>query len=78
LTGPNVRTAARRRWTPPTTSGLVEQQRLFAKLRQALREAVHRLTTGELEEKHREEYKRQPVQKGEFDIWENEQAWPDS
>jgi len=25
--------SARRQWTPPTTSGLVEQQRLFARLR---------------------------------------------
>jgi len=25
--------SARRHWTPPTTSGLVEQQRWFAKLR---------------------------------------------
>jgi hypothetical protein len=25
--------SARRHWTPPATSGLVEQQRLFAKLR---------------------------------------------
>jgi hypothetical protein len=25
--------SARRHWTPPTTSGLVEQQRLFARLR---------------------------------------------
>lgn len=46
--------------------------------RQALREAVHRLTVGELEEKHRKGYKRRPVQKGEFDGWESEQAWPDS
>lgn len=46
--------------------------------RQALREAVHRPTIGELEQKHREGYKRQPVQKGEFDVWENEQVWPDA
>ena len=46
--------------------------------RQALRDAVHRLTTGELEDKHREGYKRRPVQKGEFDVWESEQTWPDS
>jgi metal-responsive CopG/Arc/MetJ family transcriptional regulator len=46
--------------------------------RQALCEAVHRLTAAELEDKHREGYKRRPVQKGECDIWQSEQTWPGS
>ena len=28
-----------------------------------------------LEKKHREGYKKYPVKKNEFDVWENEQAW---
>ena len=46
--------------------------------RKALREALDRLTVRELEEKHRRGYERQPVRKGEFDVWEKEQKWPDS
>ncbi len=45
--------------------------------REALREALERLRISELERKHRLGYKRQPVCEGEFDIWEEEQAWPD-
>ncbi len=46
--------------------------------RKALREALDRLTIEELEQKHRRGYERQPVRKGEFDVWEKEQAWGDS
>ncbi len=46
--------------------------------RKALREALDRLTIRELEQKHRRGYERQPVRKGEFDVWEKEQAWGDS
>jgi metal-responsive CopG/Arc/MetJ family transcriptional regulator len=45
--------------------------------RKALRDALDRLTISELEEKHRRGYERQPVRKGEFDVWEKEQAWGD-
>ena len=45
--------------------------------RQALREALDRLTIGQLEQRHRRGYERQPARKGEFDRWEKEQAWPD-
>ncbi|NLH43751.1 MAG: ribbon-helix-helix protein, CopG family [Planctomycetes bacterium] len=45
--------------------------------RKALREALDRLTTAELEEKHRRGYEQKPVRKGEFDVWEREQAWGD-
>jgi predicted transcriptional regulator len=44
--------------------------------RKALREALDRLTISEMERKHRRGYERQPVRKGEFDIWEK--AWPDT
>jgi hypothetical protein len=46
-------------------------------IRKALTEALNRLTSNELEQKHRQWYERQPVRKGEFDLWEKEQAWPD-
>jgi metal-responsive CopG/Arc/MetJ family transcriptional regulator len=45
--------------------------------RDALREALSRLRTKELERQHREGYERYPVQPGEFDVWEAEQAWGD-
>jgi metal-responsive CopG/Arc/MetJ family transcriptional regulator len=44
--------------------------------RQALRDALDRLTTSRLEQKHRRGYERQPVGKGEFDAWQKEQRWP--
>ena len=44
--------------------------------RQALREALDRLATRRLEDKHKAGYDRQPVQAGEFDLWEKEQQWP--
>jgi len=46
--------------------------------RRALREALDRLTIKELEEKHGRGYERKPVREGEFDVWEEEQAWPES
>jgi metal-responsive CopG/Arc/MetJ family transcriptional regulator len=45
--------------------------------RQALQEAIDRLNTRRLEEKHREGYELHPVNKGEFSVWENEQDWGD-
>jgi len=45
--------------------------------RQALQEAIDRLNTRLLEEKHRKGYELHPVNKGEFSVWENEQDWGD-
>ncbi len=45
--------------------------------RKALRDALNRLSISRLEQKHRRGYERRPVQKGEFDVWEKEQAWGD-
>ena len=45
--------------------------------RDALREAVHRLHIQRLEKRHKQGYRSKPVNKGEFDIWEKEQAWGD-
>ena len=47
-------------------------------MRKTLCEALKRLTVSELEKKHRQGYERRPVRRGEFDVWEKEQAWPDS
>ena len=44
--------------------------------RSALKEALRKVRATELEQKHREGYARKPA-KGEFDIWESEQAWGD-
>ena len=46
--------------------------------RQALREALRRLDLRRLEDKHRRCYLAKPVRRGEFDVWESEQAWPES
>ncbi len=45
--------------------------------RQALQEAIDRLNTRRLEEKHRKGYELHPVNEGEFSVWENEQDWGD-
>lgn len=45
--------------------------------RYALRDALKKLKTKELEGKHRAGYMRHPVQRGEFDGWESEHAWGD-
>jgi len=45
--------------------------------RQALREAIERLNVRRLEEKHRQGYKRHPVSRYEFSVWEDEQDWGD-
>ncbi|HEU5248799.1 MAG TPA: ribbon-helix-helix domain-containing protein [Thermoanaerobaculia bacterium] len=43
--------------------------------RKALREAVERARLQGLERKHRDGYARRPVRRGEFSVWEAEQAW---
>jgi len=45
--------------------------------RDALRAALARFRTLELERKHRAGYARKPVKRNEFSIWEKEQAWGD-
>ena len=45
--------------------------------RKALREALARHNIEQLELKHRQGYKRQPVATDEFSVWENEHAWGD-
>ncbi|NUO81783.1 CopG family transcriptional regulator [candidate division KSB1 bacterium] len=44
-------------------------------LREALIHYLERLKVREQERQHREGYQRYPVQKGEFDVWEEEQVW---
>ena len=43
--------------------------------RKALREALTRYNLEQMERKHQQGYKRQPVAKDEFSVWENEQAY---
>ncbi len=45
--------------------------------REALRSALKSLRVKQLEKKHRDGYKRMPVNRGEFTVWEGEQAWGD-
>jgi len=45
--------------------------------REALRDALRRLRLQALERKHRDGYRRKPVGKQEFKVWEVEQAWGD-
>jgi metal-responsive CopG/Arc/MetJ family transcriptional regulator len=44
-------------------------------IREALQLAVQKYRIAELEQRHAEGYARQPVEPGEFDVWEAEQAW---
>ncbi len=44
-------------------------------MREALRQAMERLRIMRLERQHAEGYARYPVEPGEFDVWEAEQAW---
>jgi metal-responsive CopG/Arc/MetJ family transcriptional regulator len=46
--------------------------------RKALRSALEKLRMTALERKHRAGYERKPVRRGEFDGWDNEQAWGDA
>jgi len=43
--------------------------------RKALQEAINRYNIHQLELKHREGYKSNPVSKNEFSVWEDEQEW---
>ena len=45
--------------------------------RDALRDALARLASREKERRHRRGYEAKPVERGEFDDWVAEQAWPD-
>jgi metal-responsive CopG/Arc/MetJ family transcriptional regulator len=45
--------------------------------RQALKEAIDRLTIGRLEQQHQKEYELRSVNKGEFNVWKKEQEWGD-
>lgn len=46
-------------------------------IRQALRLAMEQVRVSEQERKHAAGYARRPVQPGEFDVWQAEQAWGD-
>ena len=47
-------------------------------IRSALQLALRQYATQQLEQQHASGYARFPVQSGEFDIWESEQAWGES
>ncbi|MGH7453382.1 MAG: CopG family transcriptional regulator [bacterium] len=55
----------------------IEQQQitLSAFLKESIIHYLDRLKIKEMERQHREGYGKHPVQEGEFDVWENEQAW---
>jgi len=44
-------------------------------IREALQLALKQHAIAEMEKKHAEGYARHPVEPGEFDVWEDEQAW---
>lgn len=46
--------------------------------REALRDALHKYKTRQLEEQHRQGYRKQPVTAAEFSVWEDEQEWGDA
>ncbi len=44
-------------------------------IREALQLALWQYRIEEMEQKHAEGYARHPIEPGEFDVWETEQAW---
>jgi metal-responsive CopG/Arc/MetJ family transcriptional regulator len=44
-------------------------------IRQSLEFSLHKLSIAEREQQHKAGYLNHPVMAGEFDLWENEQAW---
>ena len=44
-------------------------------IRQALQSALRQYTIAQMEQQHAGGYARYPVEPGEFDVWESEQAW---
>jgi metal-responsive CopG/Arc/MetJ family transcriptional regulator len=44
-------------------------------MREALHLALRQHKVAEMEKRHAEGYARHPVKPGEFDLWEDEQAW---
>ncbi|HHT9108393.1 MAG TPA: ribbon-helix-helix domain-containing protein [Candidatus Wunengus sp. YC64] len=45
--------------------------------RKALKDAIKQVNINMLEKKHKTGYKRYPVGKKEFNVWESEQEWGD-
>ena len=43
--------------------------------RAALRDALEKYDTAQLERKHRRGYEKHPVKKNEFSVWDGEQHW---
>ena len=44
-------------------------------IREALRQAMERFRMAEFERRHPAGYAQRPVEPGEFDVWQAEQAW---
>lgn len=44
-------------------------------IREALIEALRRRRIADLEQRHADGYASHPVEPGEFDLWQDEQAW---
>ncbi len=44
-------------------------------IREALKLALQKYEIRKLEKRHAEGYAKYPVEKGEFDIWQDEQVW---
>ena len=52
-----------------------QQTSLTLFIRESLIHYLHKLKIKEMENQHREGYSKNPIEKGEFDVWENEQVW---
>jgi hypothetical protein len=44
-------------------------------IKESLIHYLHKLKIKEMEKRRREGYSKQPIEKGEFDVWEGEQVW---
>jgi len=45
--------------------------------RDAMRAALEKLRSRDMDRRDREGYARKPVKRGEFDVWHSEQVWPE-
>ncbi len=52
-----------------------QQTNLSAFVRESLIHYLQRLRIREMEKQQRSGYSKHPIEKGEFDVWEDEQVW---
>lgn len=52
-----------------------QQTSLALFMKESLIHYLHKLKIKEMEKQHKDGYSKHPIEKGEFDVWEDEQIW---